>query len=160
MYPWEKKNVWLYIDMDQMRIFKKDKWCIFNVNIYSNIQTSKEIDHQSCGFNPQLRMMTLTSNANTFRVTGPLWGKSIGPLWIPPQMSVTGSFQVFFLICVWTNGGWANNWAADDLRRHHGRYDAIAMGFLFSDFHGKAWRGWTSQIFPNIHTNSSYMHCA
>ena len=41
-------------------------------------------------------MMTSTSNANTFRVAGPLWGKSIGPLWIPPQMSVTGSSNFFF----------------------------------------------------------------
>ena len=35
-----------------------------------------------------------------FRVTGPLWGESTGDRWIPSQRPVTGSFDVFFDMCL------------------------------------------------------------
>ena len=39
------------------------------------------------GQSPVFYMMT-SSNGNIFRVTGPLWGESIGPRWIPlPEAS-------------------------------------------------------------------------
>ena len=40
-------------------------------------------------------MMT-SSNGNTFRVTGPLWGEFTGPGEFPTQRPVTRSFDVFF----------------------------------------------------------------
>ena len=44
-------------------------------------------------------MMT-SSNGNIIRVTGPLWGKFTGDRWIPLTKPVTGSFDVFFDLCL------------------------------------------------------------
>ena len=49
-----------------------------------------------CEYNiRQTELMMSSSNGNIFCVTGPLWGKSNGHRWIPPQMSATPSFDVF-----------------------------------------------------------------
>ena len=41
-------------------------------------------------------IMMTSPNGNMFRVTGPLWGESTGPRWIPSQRPITRSFAVFF----------------------------------------------------------------
>ena len=69
-------------------------------------------------------VMTL-SHRNIFRITGPLWGESIGHRWIPlTKTKLRGA--LFSLICAWTNG-WANNRDTGDLRHHRGHYDVIVM---------------------------------
>ena len=46
------------------------------------------------------RDATVTSSyRNIFRVTGPLWGESIGHRWISQKKPVTRSFDVFFDLC-------------------------------------------------------------
>ena len=40
--------------------------------------------------------MVTSWNGSIFRVTGPLWGESIGDRWFPLQSPVTRSFDVFF----------------------------------------------------------------
>ena len=49
----------------------------------------------------------------------------------PSQWLVARNFQMFSLICAWTNG-WVNNQDAGDLRRHRDHYDVTVMtcGFL------------------------------
>ena len=44
----------------------------------------------------------------------------------PSQRPVTRSFDVFFVICAWTNG-MVNNRDLGDLRRHRSRYDVTVM---------------------------------
>ena len=46
----------------------------------------------------------------------------------PSQRPVTWSFDVFFLICAWTNG-WASNRDVD-LRRHHAHYNVTVIAIL------------------------------
>ena len=70
-----------------------------------------------------INWMVTSSNENIFHVTGPLWGS---PVDSPKKRSVTRSFDVFFLMCAWTNG-WANNRDAGDLRRHCTYYDVIVL---------------------------------
>ena len=64
-----------------------------------------------------------SSNGNTFRVTGPLWGESTGDRWIPSHRPVTRSVDVFFDVrlnkrlskqsrCGWFETPWRS------LRRH------------------------------------------
>ena len=57
------------------------------------------------------RSFITPSNGDIFRVTGPLWGESIGHRWIP-------------LIKV---SAWTNNRYADDLRHHSTYYDVTAI---------------------------------
>ena len=66
--------------------------------------------------------MMASPNGNIFRVTGPLWGESIGDRWIPLQRPVTWTFDFF----VWTNS-WATGRDTGDLRRHDTHYDVIVM---------------------------------
>ena len=47
-----------------------------------------------CGKVPKSVMMT-SSNANIFRVTGPLWGESTGHRWIPFTKASDGEFWYF-----------------------------------------------------------------
>ena len=64
-------------------------------------------------FNYTIAPMMTSSNANIFRVTGPLWH---GPF-------------VFSLICARTNG-WVNTMEAGDLRGHRPHYDVTVMAEL------------------------------
>ena len=73
-------------------------------------------------------MMT-SSNGNTSRVTGPLWGESIGHRWIPLTKASDAEnvhILVFSLIWACTNGK-TNNRDVGDLRRHHANYDVTEM---------------------------------
>ena len=72
-----------------------------------------------------------SSNRNNFRVTGPLWGESTGHRWIPLTKASDTELWCFFFISAWTNG-WANNWYAGDLRRHHVHYDVTVMSWSMS----------------------------
>ena len=67
-----------------------------------------------------------SSNGNIFRVTDHLCGEFTGPGELPAQRPVTRRFDVFFFICVWTNG-WVNNGQAGDLRHQHDHYDVMVM---------------------------------
>ena len=67
-----------------------------------------------CSVGMWWQCMMTSSNGNIFRVTGPLCGEFTGLRWIPPQRSVTWSFDVS-LICAWLNG-WVNTREAGDLR--------------------------------------------
>ena len=69
-----------------------------------------------------------SSNENSFRVTGPLWGEFTDPGEFPEQRPVTRSFDVFFGLCL--NNGWVNNREAGDLRRHGAHYDVIVLTSL------------------------------
>ena len=53
-------------------------------------------------------------------------GNSLVTSEFPSQRPVTWSFDVFFIICAWTNG-WVNNRYAGDLRCHHTHYNVIIM---------------------------------
>ena len=65
-----------------------------------------------------------SSNGNIFRVTGPLWGESTGPLKIP----VTRTVVVFYDQRM---NSWADNRDAGDLRHHRAHYDVIVMRMVF-----------------------------
>ena len=64
-----------------------------------------------------------SSNANTFRVPDPLWGKSIGHRWIPFTKASDAELWCF----LWIANSWANNLDAGDLRRHRAHYDITVM---------------------------------
>ena len=74
-------------------------------------------------------MMT-SSNGNILRVTGPLWGESIGHQWIP-LTKTTDAELWFFFICAWFNSQ-ANSRDAGDLRRHRAHYDVTVLQVQFS----------------------------
>ena len=65
------------------------------------------------------------SNGNIFRATGPLWGESTGPRWIPLTKAIDAELKCFFDLRL--NNAWTNNLDAGDLRRHHTQYDVIVM---------------------------------
>ena len=99
-----------------------------------------------------MKHVMTSSNGIIFRVSGPLWGESIGHR--PSQRPVTRSFDVFFGLCfwfwliilftrvegsqknnaylagtvknAWTNGG-VNNRDAGGLRLHRAHYDVTVM---------------------------------
>ena len=73
--------------------------------------------------------MTMSSNENIFRVTGPLCRKFTSHRWIPPHKGQRRRALVFSLICPWTNG-WVINRDAGDLRRHHAHYHVIVMNYI------------------------------
>ena len=74
-----------------------------------------------------LSMMT-SSNANIFRVTGPLCGEFTGPGEFPTPRPVTRSFDVFVDQRLNKRlSELVNNREAGDLRRHRGHYDVIVM---------------------------------
>ena len=64
-------------------------------------------------------------NGNLFRVTGPLWGESIGHRWLPLTKA---SFVELMFSLIWTNS-WAKNRDASDLKHHRAHYD-ITMTWL------------------------------
>ena len=63
----------------------------------------------------------VASNGNSFRVTGPLWGKSTGDRRIP----LTKDSDVE----LWNR--WANNRDAGNLRCHHPHYDVTVMMLVY-----------------------------
>ena len=69
------------------------------------------MSHQSTTVDmcPREGMMT-SSYGNIFRVTGPLWGESIGHRWIPHTKLVTWSFDVLFNLRL-------NKWLSKQSRR-------------------------------------------
>ena len=70
---------------------------------------------------PSILMMT-SSNGNSFRVTGPLWGESTGHRWMP----LTRGALMFALTCTGLNC-WTNHRDAGDLRRHRTHYNVIVL---------------------------------
>ena len=64
--------------------------------------------------------MITSSNRNSFRVTGPLWGETTGHRWIPLTKASEAE-----LWCFLSTNGWANNWDAGDLRRHSAHYRSL-----------------------------------
>ena len=75
--------------------------------------------------------MVMLSNANIFRVTGPLCrdaGNSLVTREFPEQRPVTQSFDVFYDLRLNKNG-LVNNREAGDLRRHRALYDVTLMTY-------------------------------
>ena len=100
-----------------------------------------------------------SSNGNTLRVTGPLWGEPPVTGGFPSQRPVTRSFDVFFDLCLKKNG-WANNRDASDLRHHLAHYEVSVMMYfvrfvvvvLFSGL-----RNWHSDNRANTTTSEIYI---
>ena len=78
-----------------------------------------------------------SSNGNTFRITGPLWGESTGPTgdrnqwshWWPVDSPHIGQWRralMFSLICASTNC-WANNRNTCEWRCHNALYGVTVM---------------------------------
>ena len=63
------------------------------------------------------KLMMTSSNGNTFRATGPLWGP------------MTRSFDVFFYLRM-NKRGWGNNRDAGDLRCHCAHYGVTVMWWV------------------------------
>ena len=100
------------------------QWCWIIVTSYIYIgrgiytYVSSKIFHS-------IYMMT-SSNGSVFRITGPMWGESTGPRWIPLTKASDAELLMFSLICAWTSGR-ANNRDAGDMRRHRVHYDVTVM---------------------------------
>ena len=61
-----------------------------------------------------------------FHITGPLWGGSMGHLWIP--LTKASDMELWcFLWSVPVLNSWANNQESGDLRHHHAHYDITVM---------------------------------
>ena len=71
-------------------------------------------------------IMMMSSNANTFGVTGPLCGEITGHRWIPRTKSSYAELSCFIWSAPWING-WLNNREAFHLRRQRADYDVIVM---------------------------------
>ena len=71
-------------------------------------------------------MMT-SSNANIFRVTGPLCGEFTGHRWIPRTKASDAELWCF----LWS-APWVNNREAGDLSGHQAHYDVIVMCWWLS----------------------------
>ena len=71
--------------------------------------------------------MTMSSNGNIFRVTGPLCGEFNGHRWISLAKASNAVLWCFF-ICA-SIKRWVNNGEAGDLRRHYAHYDVTVMGY-------------------------------
>ena len=67
-------------------------------------------------------LMMTSLNGNISRVTGPLWGESIGHRWI----SLTKSSDADLWCFLWSSG-LGNNRDADDLRRCRAHYDVTVV---------------------------------
>ena len=72
-----------------------------------------------------IHMMT-SSNGNSFRVTGPLWGEFTGHRWIPLTKASHAELWCFLWSAPWIND-WVNNREDDDLRRHRTHYNVIVV---------------------------------
>ena len=94
-----------------------------------------------------------SSNGNSFCVTGPLCGESIGHRWIPLIKASDANFLMFSVICAWTNS-WVNNQDAGNLRRHRPDYDAIVMSCSIAVLF------WTTPCVPHIWLIESYIGVA
>ena len=73
-----------------------------------------------------ITVMMTSSNVNISRVTGPLWGESIGHRWIPLTKASDTERWCFLWSAAKTNG-WAITRDAGDLRRHRAYYDVTVM---------------------------------
>ena len=79
--------------------------------------------HSSCVHDDVIKCFQTFSTLLAFCV-----GNSPVPEEFPAQRPVTWSFDVFSLICVWTNS-WSNNEDAGDLRRRCAHYYRIVMSW-------------------------------
>ena len=76
---------------------------------------------------PGLLITVTSSNGNSFRVTGHLWGESTWRSSVnSPHKGQWRGALIFSLICSLTND-WANNGHTGDLRRHHAYYEVTVM---------------------------------
>ena len=80
--------------------------CYHSKQIFVNIPKLFLFNHSKLERYAVENIMMTSSNGNIFRVTGPLWGETIGHLWIPSQRPERGAL-IFSLTFAWTNG-WAN----------------------------------------------------
>ena len=60
----------------------------------------------------------------SFRVTGSLWGETIGRPWIP--LTKASDAELLMVALIWTIG-WANNWDTGDLRRNRAHDDVTVI---------------------------------
>ena len=72
----------------------------------------------------RLPAMMTSSNGNIFRVTGLLWGESIGHRWIPLTMASSDAEIWCFL---WSSPEQTGEQDAGDLSRHRTHYDVTVM---------------------------------
>ena len=97
-------------------------------------------------------IMMTSSNANIFRVTGPLCGEFTSHRWIPLTKQQWRGALMFSLICAWINV-WVNNHEAGDLKRHGAHYDVIAMIWWCCDTYVPTYWTWPSSwLNPDTHT--------
>ena len=82
----------------------------------------------------RLNIMMTSSNANIFRVTGPMWGEFTGHRWIPLTKARDAELWCFLWSAPWINGS-VNNGEAGDLRRHHAHYDVIMYNVIWITQH-------------------------
>ena len=93
---------------------------------------------------PVMQNAVLSSpNGNIFRVTGPLWGESTGPRWIPLTKASNAGALMYSLICARTNG-WVNNRDPGNLRCNFAHYEVTVMVSMlwyhhYYPFHRIAW---------------------
>ena len=88
--------------------------------------------HHSQHLPKRRKYMMTSSNGNSFRVTGPLWGEFTGHRWITLTKASDAELWCFALICAWINSC-ANNRDADGFRRHRAHYDVIVVAFMEED---------------------------
>ena len=74
--------------------------------------------------------MVKSSNGNSFRVTGPLYGEFTGQRWILRTKASGAEHWCLLWSAPWINR-WVNNREAGDLRRHRAHYDVIVMYVLY-----------------------------
>ena len=69
-----------------------------------------------------------SSKGNIFRVTGPLWGKSTDPWWIPLTKASSGELWYFLWCAPQQTASWANSRDTGDFMCHCAHYDVIVKG--------------------------------
>ena len=114
--------------------FAKGCTCESHIHIHSHSHSHSwfhiKTNTQTCGVAVRWALITLASpraswrvksmmtlcSGNTFRVTGPLWGESIGRRWISLTKCHQRCALMFTLMFSWTN--WWNSCVGGDLIRH------------------------------------------
>ena len=108
-----------------------ERACGWTVQDQSYHYVCKQTSHDI----PSIFMMT-SPNRNILRVTGPVWGESIGHLVDSPHKGQWRGALMLSLICA-IRSGWGNNRDAGDLRRHHPHYDITALSIRTARWHLK-----------------------
>ena len=104
-------------------------------------------DNNTLIFNTPNSAMMTSSDANIFRVTGPLCWEFTGHRWISLTKASDAEPWCFIWSAPWINGS-VNNREAGDLRRHRAHYDVIVMAVLITDV-----------IPPHLYPEQNSRHC-